>query len=69
MMTVNLMRPGARALCVIKHELKIPPPYAHGHPTCPTPIAMFMRKGPGASMRPRAGRATWDVEQPGAEVV
>lgn len=32
-------------VCVIKHELKIPPPYAMAHPTCPTPIAMFMRRG------------------------
>lgn len=65
MMTVNLMRPGVRALCVkIKHELKIPPPYAQDHPTCPTPMALFMRRDQEL-MRPRAGRATWDVEKPG----
>lgn len=34
-MTGKLMRPGARALCMIKHELKIPPPYATATPPAP----------------------------------
>ena len=51
-------------MCVIKHELKIPPPYAMVPPHLPHPYCnVHAKEGTRElALRPRAGRATWNVE-------